>query len=195
MSRSGIRAAILALVAGSAVADPIDDFLRSPGPTGDALMAARMFAWCSARYELAAWLARPLQPHGERRSGRLEDQALGARAAGAYRLHADWSGRGDAQAGGPGAAELDFAHYLSVVEGMAVQDGGEITRRLAEVPEPSEEFMAVLAEIDAEWRRCEAETVRLQQIQVGKMTREQIALAKARPKMLSRPGPPRLPAP
>ena len=48
----------LVLLVAVAQADPIDDFIRSPGLTGDPVLAARMFAWCSVRYEFGAWLER-----------------------------------------------------------------------------------------------------------------------------------------
>ena len=173
-----------------AQADPIDDFVQSPGVTGDSLLAARMFAWCSARYEFSAWLERTVDSIENFRSLMHEDKALGARAAGAQRLYAAWEASLGDRAAGAGAQSPDFSYYLTVVEGMAEVDGKEIDSRLTDAAGQPELLKASVAVIDAEHKRCITDLFDLQVIQIGLMTKDQIAMAKARPRMVSRPSRP-----
>lgn len=180
----------LVLLVAVAQADPIDDFIRSPGLTGDPVLAARMFAWCSARYEFGAWLERTVTGPDNFRSLGHEDKALGARAVGAHRLYAAWEASLGNRSAGPGTQSPDFSYYLTVVEGMAVVDGKDIDGRLTEAAGQPEMLKAIVASIDAEHKRCITDAFDLQTIQVSLMTREQIAAAKDRPRMVSRPSRP-----
>lgn len=180
-------AVILVLLVTVAQADPIDDFVRSPGVTGDPLLAARMFAWCSARYEFSAWLERTVNSTDSFRSLMHEDKALGARAAGAQRLYAAWEASLGDRSAGAGTPSPDFSYYLTVVEGMAQVDGKEIDSGLADAAGQPDLLKASVAVIDAEHKRCITDVFDLQVIQIGLMTKDQIAMAKARPRMVSRP--------
>ena len=145
-----------------------------------------MFAWCSARYELSAWLERT----SEKPDQRWEEDALGSRAAGAYRLYAAWVAGLEPRPATPGADGPDFSSCLSVVESMAVQDGRDIDERLAAASGQPEGLTAALAGLTAELRRCRTDADEFKIIQVARMTPEQIAIAKARPRMISRREPP-----
>jgi len=180
-------AVFLVLLVAGARADPIDDFIRSPGVTGDPVLAARMFAWCSARYEFGAWLERTVNAPDNFRSLRHEEKALGARAAGAQRLYAAWEASLGNRSAGSGTHSPDFSYYLTVVEGMALVDGKDIDGRLAEAAGQPELLKAIVESIDAEHKHCITDAFDLQTIQVSQMTKDQIAMAKDRPRMVSRP--------
>lgn len=177
----------------AAGADPIDEFLRSPGPAGSATAAARMFAWCSARYEYRAWVLREVTGEWQagrfRSAGREEETALGARAAGASRLQAEWLSGRPAPDPGAGPAGPDFGDYLDVVERMAVQDGREINQRLATAVDDPGRLQSVVAGLDAEVDRCRVETTKFQILRVAELSPAETKLAKSRPRMISRPGP------
>jgi len=189
---AGFLAATMAVTCARA-ADPIDLFIRSPGATGDPVMAAKMFAWCSARYDYAAIIERNLPGIYPERLRTHQERALGARAAGAYRLYVAGAASVENGATVDEATDRDFIYYLNVVEGMTENDSDDIDLQfLLATPDENAE---TLTRLRGEFLRCIRETTDWQITQVNRMTPEQIAEAKKRrsfgPKLEARAGSPR----
>ncbi len=159
-------------------ADPIDNFIRSPGPMGEPVMAARMFAWCSARYDYAVVIhsdTLSISPKGLRMN---QERALGARAAGAYRMYMARAEKFETDTPVQEAIGRDFAHHLSLVEKMAEIEADDID--LLFLLASPKETRETLAKLRGEFHRCLGETLTWQKNLVSRMTRAQITEAKKR---------------
>jgi hypothetical protein len=180
MRISAVLGALVLTVAATSplAADPIDVYLRSPGATGDPMLAARMFAWCSSRYEYLAWLESQKPDKNPRNMLRQEEQARGARAAGAYHLYRQRTEDIERGITAEESGDRDFVYYLGVVESMAGAYLADIGVEFA-FGSP-EDNMETLAGLLRESERCIVGTLPLQHELVKLMTPAQIADAKKR---------------